>query len=285
MVSGKIFFNLAIFFLLFLTQFSCSQGNNDSIRENQESTINIKDDTIQDIKKDEVADEEVPEPAPEVPVQENTSMTQFFMQVKNLLIFHTKDTMKLDSTYSATLALGKNISLDELADKIKKVLEPGGKIKITDTTLEIGLQMSATLEDKASEKDPNFSIRPVGSASNIRVYDAKKNKMVWQWNVTPLKEGQHQLSLSISLVDKNGIASNPETQWYSITIYSEKKKGSPGNGFGSFLSKNWQWLISAIIIPVFLAWFTTRQRRKNEQANLLQADDKTNNRNLKRKKR
>jgi hypothetical protein len=196
---------------------------------------------------------------------EGNSQLERYKAVKNLLVFDTKDTMKLDTSYIATLALGKNISLEDLTEKIKKIKQPGGKIKVTDTTLEIGVQMKARLDDKAPEKDPNFSIKMVGTGSDIRTYDPKKNKMVWQWTVTPLKEGYHDLALSISMIDKAGIASDPETKWYSITIFSEKKKNAPGNGFGTFLGKNWQWLISAIIIPLFIAWFTTYRRRKNEQ--------------------
>ena len=51
-----------------------------------------------------------------------------FKRVKNLLEFHTKDSMKTGSTYIATLAMGKDISPKEMEVKFKAITEPGGKV-------------------------------------------------------------------------------------------------------------------------------------------------------------
>ena len=184
-----------------------------------------------------------------------------YFRVVNLLEFHTRDTMKTDSTYVATLSMGKNISSAELNLKVKDILEPGGVVKVRDTTQEISMHMKATLEDKASRTDPNFEIELLGGESNMRTYDAKKNKMVWQWNVTPKKEGNHELILSISHVNEEGSElGSPETRKHSITIFSSKKKGNFFSGLADFFGKYWQWLLGAIAIPVFIAWFTTRRK-------------------------
>ncbi len=208
-----------------------------------------------------------------------------FKKVKNLLEFHTKDSMKTDSTYIATLAMGKDISSKEMEMKLNAVTEPGGKVQVRDTTQEIGLRMAATLEDKASVKDPNFLIELIGGANNVRTYDFKKNKIVWQWNVTPLKEGNHELILSISQLDSlNYEAGSPETRHHNITIFSERKKGGFGKGVGRFFEKNWQWLIGAVCIPLLIVWLNTRQRgKKQEQAPTVLSTPA--NKNWKRKKR
>jgi hypothetical protein len=146
--------------------------------------------------------------------------------------------MKQDSTYVATLAMGKKISPADLQALIKDILEPGGKVMVTDTTQEISVRMSAVLEDKASERDPNFLIRQIGGSSSIRTYDPQKNKMVWQWNVTPVKPGHHELILSISQVDDNGIVlGSPETRRHSIIIFAEPRNRGLGKSMGSFFSK------------------------------------------------
>ncbi len=208
-----------------------------------------------------------------------------YKKVKNLLEFHTKDSMKTDSTYMATLAMGKDISSREMELKLKAITEPGGKVQVRDTTQEISLRMAATLEDKASAQDPNFLIELIGGGSNIRAYDTKKNKIVWQWNVTPLKEGNHELILSISQLDSlNYEAGSPETRHHNITIFSEKKKGSVGKNIGRFLEKNWQWLIGAVCIPFLIVWLNTRQRNKVQEQSGSTASTSTN-KNWKRKKR
>src|SRR5687768_8602109 len=63
-----------------------------------------------------------------------------FMRVENLLEFHTRDTMKTDSTYRATLSMGKNITSAELKLKTADITEPGGTVKVRDTTQEVGVR-------------------------------------------------------------------------------------------------------------------------------------------------
>ncbi|MBI5857410.1 MAG: hypothetical protein HZB42_07140 [Sphingobacteriales bacterium] len=202
-----------------------------------------------------------------------------YQRVKNLLEFHTRDTMRVDSTYIATLAMGKDISPAELEAKVSDISEPGGKVMVVDSTQEISFRMSATLEDKATEKDPNFLIELLGGKSDIRTYDEKKNKMVWQWNVTPLKQGNHELILSISQVDETGLGiGSPETRHHSITIFSRQRKGSLGKGIGNFIEKYWQWLIGVIGLPLFIAWFTTRRRNAMQNPHAKTAKKEIKNR-------
>ena len=196
-------------------------------------------------------------------------------RVKNLLHFHTKDTMRTDSTYVATLYMGKNISSAELDMKVKDIVETGGKVKVVDTTQEISMYMTAALEDKAPSTDRNFSIELIGGVSNIRKYDEKKNKMVWQWNVTPRKAGNHDLILSISNVTSDGTElGSPETHRHSITIFASRHKESIGKGIGNFFAKYWQWLLGVVALPVFLAWFTTKRRNAARESELKEHKEK-----------
>lgn len=185
-----------------------------------------------------------------------------YQKMKNLLEFHTRDSMKTDSTYIATLSMGKNISSAEMKEKVAAIVEPGGKVQVRDTSQEISFRMAATLEDKATDKDPCFLIELIGGENNIRTYDPKKNKMIWQWNVTPLKEGRHELILSISQLDSlNYEAGSPETRHHNITIFSSKKKTGFIGKIGKFLGNNWQWLIGAVGVPLLIVWLNNRNRR------------------------
>jgi hypothetical protein len=186
-----------------------------------------------------------------------------FFRVVNLLEFHTRDTMRKDSTYVATLYVGKNTTSAEMKLKVDDILEPGGVVKVRDTTQEITMHMKATLEDKAPKADPNFFIELLGGESNMRTYDEKKNKMVWQWNVTPRKEGNHQLLLSISHVNEEGKElGSPETRRHSIIIFSSQKEKGFFSKVGQFFANYWQWFLGAILLPIFIAWFTTRRREQ-----------------------
>ena len=216
---------------------------------------------------------------------EKENLWNQFFKAMNLLEFHTRDTMKTDSTYVATLSMGKKISSAELESKVAEILEPGGQVKVRDTSQEISTYMKATLEDKASDKDPNFNIKLLGGESNMRKYDEKKNKMVWQWNVTPRKEGHHDLILSISHVDAEGnLLGSPETRRHSITIFSSRKKPGLFSGIGNFLGNYWQWLLGVVALPIFIAWFTTKRRIENQKA-ATGIPLKTNPVNWKRKRR
>lgn len=190
-----------------------------------------------------------------------------FYRVVNLLEFHTRDTMTKDSTYVATLYIGKNTTSAEMKLKVDDILEPGGVVKVRDTTQEITMHMRATLEDKAPKADPNFFIELLGGESNMRTYDEKKNKMVWQWNVTPRKEGNHQLILSISHVSEDGKQlGSPETRRHSIIIFSSKKDKGLVSKLSQFLANYWQWLVGVIGLPIFIAWFTTRRKERASHA-------------------
>jgi hypothetical protein len=194
---------------------------------------------------------------------EQEMMEARFNKVKNMLVFHINDTMSVDTTYYASLALGKNITLAAIEQEIAEVYQPGAKVSIIDTTITVGLQMSATLEDKSSKDDPYFDIAVLGEGvtnSNVRKYDPRNNSLIWRWKVTPKKPGRQMLILTIAEVDKKGEVRHPEYRQYRVMIFSEKKATS--SGLGSFLNKNWQWLVGVIFMPLFVAWFSTRRRNR-----------------------
>jgi hypothetical protein len=126
--------------------------------------------------------------------------------------------------------------------------------------------MAAMLEDKAASQNHNFDIHMLAAESPIRTFDATKNKMVWQWNVTPLKEGIHELILSISEVDKNDkLAGSPETRRYHIKIMSERSRKNIVKKIAIFIGDYWQWLFGSLLIPIFLIWFSNKNKTKEKK--------------------
>ena len=131
-----------------------------------------------------------------------------------------------------------------------------------------------------------FLIKLICGENNIRHYDLNKNKMVWQWNVIPLKASNYELILSISQLDSLGyVAGSPETRRHYITIFSEGRKGGFGRSVDGFFEKNWQWLVGAVLVPLMIVWLNIKHRAKTQQLAASEESSKPVNQNWKRKKR
>ena len=65
---------------------------------------------------------------------------------------------------------------------------------ITETNIALGKQMKAELIDLSPRDQPSFIIKPIGSdEQNMN----KTKQLIWQWNLEPLKAGDHKLMLSV----------------------------------------------------------------------------------------
>jgi len=93
---------------------------------------------------------------------------------------------------------------------------------------------------------------------------SRKIRTRWAWQVKPLLEGTHNLHLSLSSTVLIGEVRTPTTlrtfdRQITVSVDpSEKVKG--------FIKKNWQWLWSAILIPIF-GWLWSRRVRTRRGAN------------------
>ena len=78
----------------------------------------------------------------------------------------------------------------------------------------------------------------------------------WRWNVTPTESGDHDLNLSIiaKLDQFERVVGPPRTHHVHVD-------GDPMATFADFLQKNWQWLASAIVIPLIALLWRSRAKR------------------------
>ena len=183
---------------------------------------------------------------------------------KNLLIFHANDTMKINKSYLATLILGKDQVLEELKTE---VLEGDGanaeNIK-QDTSFDIGSKMKARLIDMSGAENKGFTIELIGGEeAAVQSITAKRKKTIWQWKLTPQTPGLQELKLSINVIEKDGEVVNLPARNIPVMIFAE-----PEGFFSSvgsfFKNENTKWLLSAILIPVFLGWYTTKRKNKKD---------------------
>lgn len=181
---------------------------------------------------------------------------------KNLLVFHADDTMEVNLPKLATLILARNESLEKAT---LQVLEESNatddKIKM-DTTMDFGSRMKAKLISfGGSNLDNSFEIEPLGS--DEQSFRNGRKQLVWQWKITPLKEGQHELKLSVQIIEKDGEAVYLPARNIPVIIFAKKKDIL--TKFGEFISNKYEWILTAIFLPIFIAWLTTRLRNKGSR--------------------
>lgn len=184
---------------------------------------------------------------------------------KNLLVFHADDTMKIKKAYLATLILGKDQVLGDMKEEVLESSNSGNQKITQDGTIDIGSKMKARLIDMGGAGNKGFDIELIGGeeAATQRITE-KRKKVIWQWKITPLAPGQQELKLSINVIEKDGEAVNLPARNIPVVIFAEKEDFSTMVS-GFFKNENTKWILSAILIPIFIAWLTTRMRHKNDK--------------------
>jgi hypothetical protein len=184
---------------------------------------------------------------------------------KNALVFHADDTMKINKAYIATLVLGKDQILGNLkADAVDGNTNVSDNEIKMDTTLEIGTKMRATLVDLGVDEKKGFTIEFLGRpGSEEQKISEKRKKATWQWKLTPLTPGLQELKLSISLIEKDDEVVNLPVRNIPVVIFAEKESFLDMVG-GWFKGENVKWMLSVILIPIFIAWLTSRIKYKHD---------------------
>jgi hypothetical protein len=179
---------------------------------------------------------------------------------KNLLVFHADDTMKIKRAYMATLILGKDQVLAELKEEVLDASNAKDNKFNMDTTLEIGTAMRAKLKDFSGSIEKGFDIDFLGDDGMEQRITEKRQKLMWQWKITPLTPGEQKLSLSIIITEKNGEKVNLPVRSIPIVIYAEEE--AMGNKIMGFFERNIQWILATLLVPLFLGWYNARLRHK-----------------------
>jgi hypothetical protein len=80
----------------------------------------------------------------------------------------------------------------------------------------------------------------------------------WEWIVTPLKSGENPLKLVVKLKDFNK----------DIVVFNRsiKVKSNVPVAVEGFFDKYWQWIMTTIIIPIFLYFWNRKKKRKTKKS-------------------
>ena len=238
------------YLFIFLFQFfliACNNSSSDFKKEEKTSYIEPDDTTDRYWEKQNVG------------VGNKEKKDQFVKKYNSLLVFHADDTMQVNKTYIATLALARNMPLGPLKIKVLEESDATDDNVIVDSTIQLGKKMRADLRDFGPRNEKSFFIEQIGSPEQS-LSDSKE--ATWQWNIEPLKEGHHKLKLSIQVISGDKGEVNLPTKDIPVTIFAEKV--SMGTKFANFFSNYWQWIITAIFLPIFIAMLTNRIKQAND---------------------
>lgn len=169
------------------------------------------------------------------------------LQLGNIA-FNAQRSMNLHTTSIIHLLLGLSAPIDELKGMIKAEGDKeGARIRVSD-------RMEARLSG------PNFGITAITDEIQLvsRSYITE-----WQWEVKPTSRGRNHLHLTLSaLITIDGVSTPRVIRTFDKIIDVEVNWH---DRVFSFFENNWQWLWTAILIPI-AAWLWKRKKRIKSSA-------------------
>jgi hypothetical protein len=282
-----------IFFILLLIAFmvTCFQSCNNKTESSTTQTIALSESEITEAKlpKGKYVIEEVAAPF-EKPIvitpvsgnnprkNETTKSTSkpgetrgetLQKKYRNLLVFHADDTMEVNKPKLAVLVLAKNESVEKLKMEVLDESNAQDEKLKTDTTMDFGSKMKAKLIPFGGLEN-DFKIEPLGD--DEQSFKADRKKILWQWKITPLKAGEHELKLTIQIIEKDGEAVSLPARNIPVVIFAKEEAFM--SKVGNFFSTKYEWIITAVMIPLIIAFVSARVRNKSHKHSSTQADNK-----------
>jgi hypothetical protein len=124
---------------------------------------------------------------------------------------------------------------------------------VISSKIPVSESMEVRLVDDSPEDNKSFQITK--DNSEIQLIENDTSFTEWNWTVTPIRSGDHKLSVVISTI-KNGISKDIV---YQNTV---KVKINVGNQIAFFWKSYWQWTFSTLLIPIFLYFWKRRKKSK-----------------------
>ena len=130
----------------------------------------------------------------------------------------------------------------------------GGSNNVIAGQLQVSKVLSANLTSRG------FDIQNITPNKQALVHDVPTR---WRWSLKPLTPGVHRLHLTVTAivkvddekVDRNIITAD---HWITVEI-------TAGYAIKQWLSENWQWAWSALLVPAMIAAWTLWRRHRRKQ--------------------
>lgn len=161
------------------------------------------------------------------------------------IAFHAPTELELDEEATVRLVLSIERSIEELEEEIDELGEThGATIRVSDVMI-------------ADLSGLGFAIEEITQPTQVVAGEGITD---WRWNVAPTETGSRRLHLTLSAL----ITVNGSERPYTIRTFEAELtvRVSWPERLGGFVEENWQWLWTAILVPLaLLAWryWTTRR--------------------------
>lgn len=169
---------------------------------------------------------------------------------KNLtgrLNYIMSDTMEVGITDIVSVVVSRNMTKDVV---VNSVLTFRNRSRIVDTIIRVTPEMSVRLLEIGTIG--NFHIDDLTSVvQKIEIEDTTLT--MWQWRVTPLKDGDKVLTITVDLMI-DGVEKNLNIYDGEIYVHMKNKFWVT---IEKFLVDYWQWICSVILIPLVIWTFKT----------------------------
>lgn len=167
------------------------------------------------------------------------------------IAFNSPRTLQLHRTAGIQVLLSGQRPISELQRDLTEVGDrEGARIRASDV-------MEANLTGLG------FKIEPVTPAEQLVRGDGQTE---WKWDIEPTATGRQRLHLTLSAVLSVSTSDSPErvakytVRTFKRTLNVKNVPVSPGDRATGFMSRNWQWLFSTLVIPIGL-WALHRRRK------------------------
>lgn len=194
-----------------------------------------------------------PRPSPNPPSSYEAASKNVALTVAGLphagIAFNTPRRLRRDQTARIQLILSPREPIAELK---RRVVEVG---QVTTATVKYSDTMRADLQSD------DFDITPVG---NVQKFVAPDHPTQWLWEIKPRHAGELHLYLTLSaIIDVAGETGPYEVATYSRTLTIHVAWATQA---GDFVKANWQWLWTAVFVPVGLWVYRRRPKPQGDAA-------------------
>jgi len=158
--------------------------------------------------------------------------------------FNAPDSININESALIHLVL----AVEETIDNLKKLIEAEGE--------KIGARIRVSNNMEARLTGYNFQITAI--TPEVQAV-SRKGTTEWKWEIKPKEGGEQTLHLTISAVLNVEGTSIPKT----IRTFDRKidVKITMIHRANAFLTNNWKWLWTALLVP-FLLWFWRKIKKK-----------------------
>ena len=161
------------------------------------------------------------------------------------LVYKIPSEMKVRETYQVFVRIGKS--------SVNIYENLNGDVR--ETVIPVTQTMEVNLIDPSPKDSKSFDI--VADNQAVQIVDSSESYTQWSWNVTPLKTGSTNLKVVVSII-RNGNKKE--------VVYEDKVvvKVNPIKQIAFWFNKYWQWLFTALLIPIF-KWLYDKYFKKEKE--------------------